>query len=211
MKKILLAMLALAATFTTSNAFAEYCTYELQDFRGSVLERVTESGYTRFNACQNAQRECERAQYLRTRRGQQSGHCVQAGRIDPRPPRGRFTCTSDLHRGNGSIFRTFRAAGRNQGEACKDARRQCEFEAQRMRRGPGRDAVYCTTNPGGGAGQIVSKTCSTELVSPRFGLQQVFTGYASGRIESLVQREACDSAMSQCQMRRVRSQFCRQR
>jgi hypothetical protein len=211
MKKLMF-LLALGLTLGPVSAMAEYCSYELQSNRGIVFDRFTEYGYDRFDACQNAQTECERTQYRRQRNGQQRGMCIRTGR-SPRPtPRpGRFTCTAELHRGNGSTVRIFTGRGYDRGVACKDARRQCEFEASRMRN-RGRYNFYCTTNPNGRpGGQIVSRSCSVELVSPRFGIQQVFNGYASGRLGTGVMRRACDNAMGQCQTRRVRNQYCRKR
>jgi len=211
MKKLMM-LLALGLAFVSTSAMAEYCSYELQGRRGMVFERITEYGYDRFDACQNAQRKCERAQYQRQRNGQRPGMCIRAGRTPgPTPRPGRFTCTAELQRGNGSIVRVFTGRGYDRGIACKEARRQCEFEASRMRN-RGRYNFYCTTNPNGRpGGQVVTRNCSVELVSPRFGRQLVFNGYATGRIGSDVMARACDNAMSQCQSNRVRRQYCRRR
>lgn len=216
MKKLMM-LVALGVAFASTSAMAEYCSYELQGQRGMVFDRFTEYGYDRYDACQNAQRECERAQYRRQRDGMRPGMCVRSGsNPGPTPRPGRFTCTAELHRGNGSILRTFVGRGMDRGQACKDARRDCELEASRIRRGRYNQSVYCTTNPNGRPGPIpgpvmVSRSCSVELVSPRFGLQQVFSGYATGRIGTGVQERACDNAMSQCQSRAVRRQYCRRR
>ncbi|MCO4795093.1 MAG: hypothetical protein KC493_15355, partial [Bacteriovoracaceae bacterium] len=121
-----------------------------------------------------------------------------------------FNCTADLHRGNGSIVRTFRSSGVNRGQACKTARQLCEREASRMRR-RGRTAVYCTTEPRGGnrPGTLVTRSCSVEMVSPRFGVQQIFQGYATGTAGSGVRMKACYNAMDQCLVNIFRRQACR--
>jgi hypothetical protein len=216
MKKLIM-MLALGMAFVSTAAMAEYCSYELQGPRGMIFDRFTEYGYDRFDACQNAQQECERAQYRRQRDGLRPGICMRSGSMPgPIPRPGRFSCVSELHRGNGSILRTFVGRGMDMGQACKEARRDCELEAARARRGNRYGSLYCTTNPNGrpvpGPGPVVvSRSCSVELVSPRFGLQQVFNGYATGAMGSGVQERACDNAMSQCQSRAVRRQYCRRR
>lgn len=135
----------LVGMFTAaSNAEAARCRVDLENGRGRILDTFTGFGYDRYEACQEARRDCRRMRrsgYYRAR----ILNCVERrGRGHRRIVQRSCTARLTGPRGRRTI-QTFRgtASGRRgsgvQAQACERALRQC----QSVRHRTGRRRAIC--------------------------------------------------------------------
>ncbi|MAX65890.1 MAG: hypothetical protein QF441_08425 [Bacteriovoracaceae bacterium] len=125
--KVLLSVFALSLTFFVSaQAEAAQCKVELENGRGRLLDTFTGWGYSRADACREANRDCRRAirsGYYRARI--LNCNIVQDRRIVLR------SCQANLRGPRGRLMRSFWANAQGpirtgvKARACQKARRKC--------------------------------------------------------------------------------------
>lgn len=109
------------------------------------------------------------------------------------------SCTALMQNHRGMTVDTFNAWGYTRGEACQQAKRQCERAIWNGHRQPGaRLKCVIPGQHGGGYGQVVTRHCSTSLIGPRGRTIQYFQAHARGQARTGVKRQACRKALRQC-------------
>ncbi|EQC49307.1 hypothetical protein M899_1738 [Bacteriovorax sp. BSW11_IV] len=214
MKKLLFAVVALCSTA----ALADTCTSYMRTRTGGTLDSFTGWGYTRGEACREAQQTCNRELARRRSHGNSfSAFCETDG--DYRDPgRGRDPrverCTYDLKRGNGTLLESFTEEAYSEYSACIDAQSKCESEL-RYRRSSGRNPrAYCEKRgsynpyPGPRPDPTVTRSCTVVKVD-RWGTRlDRFTSTLEGRQGTGVQERACQEAERECRRNTWGDQRC---
>jgi len=212
MKKII----SLALVFLSFQSLAEVCSVQLADRFGNVAQVFTESGYTRFAACDEANYQCNRALSDGRVNGRYYDHFCQeiAGTnyppipTPPTPPR-METCTTDLLDQFGRIVRTFTGNGRSQYDACMESDRFC-YDQLNRRTSMGVQCVrrngYPTPVPPPNRNR--TETCQFNRYDPAGFLIQTYVRHATGPIHIDVKGEACRHAQYDCQRDLKGRQYC---
>jgi hypothetical protein len=108
------------------------------------------------------------------------------------------SCTALMKNGRGLTVDTFNARAYNRQDACQQAKRQCNRAINNGRHSGRR--LYCevANRNGGGYGNQVTKSCSSELVGARGRTIRSFQAQARGQRGSGVKQQACRKALRQC-------------
>lgn len=205
-------LIGLTFSLLAMSASAEYCSASLKDRYNTVIRSFTEYGYSSNEACRDALRSCnyekERLSYDRyyqglnceidTFRNPYPGP-VPTPRPTPTPPRDNRSCEVELRRANGDVITTFRRSSYDRRDACLEARRECEVELRFNQRQGRMPRAYCMEVEDRRDRDFVTKSCTVERVDQRVGRVIDFhTATATGRVESEVERRACEDATQEC-------------
>lgn len=214
--KQLLALVIVLAGFTSTAAFADYCTADMVNRRGGIITSSDAYGFNRQDACSNALRQCNQDLRQRQRWGQNPAATCQLRnrRPGPRPRPGAFTCNATMRRGNGAFITSFSGRSRfSRTDACTEARRACNQDLRWRQRQGRNPRAYCDVDGRGGrpGRDFVTRSCTVDRYGRRSGFVQSHFGQASGRRGTGVKQRACADAMRQCQRSTVRRQYCVQR
>jgi hypothetical protein len=213
--------LLITLSFVAFGAKAETCNAVIKDRFGSVLERFTESSYSRDAACGEAMFQCNRSlSDARSSGRYYDANCeVEAiynpypGPIPtPGPGPGRAYCSTDLVDQWNRTIRSFSGTGYDMREACAQSEAFCRDELYRSNSYGAR----CVTNNGGnGGGNPIpnpprnrTESCEVHRFDPAGFFIQSYFNTANGPFNTDVKRMACDMSLSQCQRDLKGRQYC---